>query len=122
VSNVGLAWMHTSFRGAGPVVRKPVRRVGRDDHDVAGAGGQPLLAGPEGEVACDDDPGLVVGVAMQPWAVPGLALVENERDAGAVVFAHDVPGGDRVGLDQGHAVTLSADVVPVRRAYHAAHG
>src|SRR5690242_16238848 len=114
--------MHTTFEGPGPSFVNP-----------CGVSAGTITTSP-GPAASRSSPARKVrwpamttqvssqGVAMQPWAVPGLALVENERDAGAVVFAHEVPGGDRVGLDQGHAVTLPADVVPVRRAYHAAHG
>src|SRR6185312_285997 len=59
------------LRGAGPVVREPVRGVGGNDHDVAWPGGETLVPCLEREVACDDDPRLVVGVTMEPGAVPG---------------------------------------------------
>ena len=48
---------------------------------------------------------------MEPWALSALALVEDERGAGAVVLAHEVPGGELVGLDQGHVITLTASMI-----------
>jgi len=51
--------------------------------------------------------------------LPGFALVEDQRDAGAVVFTHEVSGGEFAGLDQRHAITL---IRAAAYAYHAAHG
>jgi hypothetical protein len=75
------------LRAAGTVVPERVWRVRWDDDDVARSGSEALDAGPEGEVSLDDDPGLVVGVAVQARSLAGLALVEDQRDGGAVVFA-----------------------------------
>jgi hypothetical protein len=41
----------------------------------------------EREVAFVDDPGFVVGVAVQSRPLPELAVVEDERDRGAVLGA-----------------------------------
>jgi hypothetical protein len=74
------------------VVGELVRRPGRDDHDVSSGCIKFLVAGVEGEVSFEDDPRLVVGVAVQPGAVTGIPLVEDERNTGAVAFAFEVAG------------------------------
>jgi len=103
--------MQTSFERPGPSFVNLCGVSGWDDDDVARAGGEALVAGPEGEVALDDDPGLVVGVAVQARPLAGPALVEDQRDGGAVVFAFEVPGREGAVLDQWYGCGL----LPVAR-------
>ena len=81
------------LRAAGAVVGELVRHAGRHDHDVARTGGEALVSGLEAEGSLDDDPGLVVGVTVQPRAVAGLAVVEDQRDRGAVLLTLRLPPG-----------------------------
>jgi hypothetical protein len=64
-------------RASRAVVDELVRRSRRDDHDVARPGLQAFLAVLEGEIAVDDDPRLVVGMAVQARALTRLAVVED---------------------------------------------
>jgi len=89
-------------RLSGAVVGELVRRVGWDDHDVAGVRIDSFLTGLEGEVPLDDDPGLVVGVLVQPRPLAGLGVVEDQRDGGSVVGALEVAGGEGAGIDHWH--------------------
>ena len=89
------------LRAAGAVVGELVRHAGRHDHDVARTGGEAFVSGLEAEGPFDDDPGLVVGVAVQPRAVAGLAVVEDQRDRGAVLLTLEVAAGKGAGLDVG---------------------
>ena len=57
---------------AGAIVGELVRYPSRDDHDVAGTARDLLLLVLEGEVTLLHDPGLVVGMAVQSRALPGL--------------------------------------------------
>jgi transposase len=66
------------FGATGTIVCELVRHFRRDDHDVAGTERPAFLAALEGEMSLLHDPGLVVGVAMQPRALPGIALVEDQ--------------------------------------------
>jgi hypothetical protein len=79
-----------------------VRHPGRDDHDVARTDLVALLAGLERDLSFDDDPGFVVGVAVQPRAVPGVAVVEDQADGRSVIGAVDLTGFNRVRGDDGH--------------------
>jgi hypothetical protein len=84
--------------------------------------GDALVCQLEGEVAFLDDPRFVVGVAVQPWAVAGFAVVEDERDRGAVIGALEVSGLELalmtgIGLISFHRVGLAtmSQVMTTRR-------
>ena len=79
VTNFGLAWMQTITDCPGPSLVL-VRRVRRDDQDVARGGVQARIPGLEGHVALLDDPRLVVRVAVKSWSASGVAAVEDQRD------------------------------------------
>jgi hypothetical protein len=63
------------------VVGELVGGAGGRGDDVAGPGVELSVIELEGEMAFVDDPGLVVGPTVQPGAVPGRAVVEDQRDA-----------------------------------------
>src|SRR6266540_2188880 len=93
------------LRAAGSVARELGRHVGWCDNDVAGTDRHLFPVELEGEVAFLDDPGLVIRMAVKAGAVAWVAVVEDERDGGAVVGAFEVSGFEGAGVDDWHATS-----------------
>jgi len=87
-------------RATRPLVDELVRHPRRNDRHVSWAGLQLLIRYLEADVAFLDHPGLVVGVTVQPRSLAGLALVDDQRNRSAVVFASNRGSVEFVGVDQ----------------------
>jgi hypothetical protein len=82
---VGLAWMQMALDRSLPVLVNLCGVFGWGDDDVAWSGADLLVSELEGERAFLDDPGFVVGLAVEAWSLAGVAVVEDERDRCSVV-------------------------------------
>jgi hypothetical protein len=67
-----------------------VRLVGRHVDHVAGGRLAGLRAVAEGDPAFDHNPGLAIGMAVEPRAAPLEHVLEQHRDLGAVLVAFDL--------------------------------